>query len=79
MTSTKVKVTCISKKESKNWDKENPIAMAIELQVPYDQKSIYWAMSGGTNLVLNTVNKSAADMFIIGNEYDVLISPSIPE
>jgi hypothetical protein len=76
---TKVKVTCISKKESKNWNAEYPIATAIELQVPYDQKSIYWQMSGGTNLVLNTVNKEAANMFVIGNEYDIVVSPSTPE
>lgn len=77
--STKVKVTCISKKESKNWDKENPITTAIELEVPYDQKSIYWKLSGGTNLTLNTVNKSAADMFVLGDEYDIVISPAQPE
>lgn len=76
MESTKVKVTCISKKESRNYDKENPIATAIELEVPYDQKSIYWKLSSGTNLTLNTVNKAAADMFILGGEYDIVISPS---
>lgn len=73
---TKVKVKCVSKKESINHDIENPVATAIELDVPYDQKSIYWKMSGGTNFVLNTVNKAAADMFEIGKEYDVLISPA---
>jgi hypothetical protein len=77
--STKVKVTCVSKKESKNWDMQNPIATAVELEVPYDQKSIYWKISGGTNLTLNTVNKEAADMFVIGNEYDIVISPAQPE
>lgn len=74
--STKVKVKCISKKESANYDKENPIATAIELEVPYDQSSIYWKLSGGTNLTLNTVNKNAADMFVIGKDYDIMISPS---
>lgn len=74
--STIVKAVCISKKESKHYDKENPINTSIELQVPYDPKSIYWAMSGGTNIVLNTVNKEAADMFKIGESYDVVIQPS---
>lgn len=73
---TKVKVTCISKKESKNWVPEHPIATAIELEVPYDQKSIYWKLSGGTNLTLNTVNQDAADMFQIGGEYDIIITPT---
>ena len=74
--STKVKVKCVSKKESANYAPENPIATAIELQVPYDQKSIYYQLSGGTALTLNTVNKEAADMFVIGNDYDIVISPS---
>lgn len=73
---TNVKCTVISKKETKNWDKENPIATAIELEVPYDQKSIFWKLSGGTNMTLNTVNQEAADMFIIGNEYMLTISPA---
>lgn len=76
---TKVQVRCVSKKEAINWDEKNPISTAIELEVPYDQKSIYWKLSGGTNLTLNTVNKTAADMFVIGNNYDIVISPSLVE
>ena len=72
---TKVKVKCVSKKESQSYNKENPIATAIELEVPYDQTSVYWKLSGGTNLTLNTVNKDAADMFVLGNEYDIIVSP----
>ncbi len=74
--STKVVAKCISKKESKNHDPENPIRTVIELQVPYDQKSIYWKLSGGTNLELNTVNQAAADMFELDKDYDIVISPS---
>jgi len=74
--STKVVAKCISKKESKNYDPENPIRTIIELEVPYDQKSIYWKMSGGTNLELNTVNQAAADMFELDKDYDIVISPS---
>lgn len=77
--STKVKVKCVSKKESQNYNPEYPVATAIELEVPYDQNSIYWKLSGGTNLTLNTVNQAAADMFKLGEEYDIVISPSIPE
>lgn len=77
--STKVKVKCISKKETLVHTEENPIATAIELDVPYDPNSVYYKMSGGTNFILNTVNKDAADMFKIGEDYDVIISPSVPE
>lgn len=72
--STKVIAKCISKKESKNYDEKNPIQSTIELEVPYDQNSIYWKLSGGTNLELNTVNQQAADMFIIGKDYEINIS-----
>lgn len=76
MKSTIVKTKCISKKESESYNPDHPIATAIELEVPYEQDSVYWKMSGGTNLVLNTVNQAAADMFKLGKEYDVVISPS---
>lgn len=77
--STKVKCKCISKKESQNWDPKNPISTGIELAIPCDQNSIYYQMSGGTALVLNTVNQEAADMFKIGSDYDIVISPSEAE
>ena len=76
MDSTIVKVKCISKKESESYDVENPIRTDIELEVPYDQDSIYHKLSGGTNLELHTVNQEAADMFKLGGEYDIVISPS---
>ena len=74
--STIVKVKCNSKKEVLNYDPKKPISTSIELIVPYDQNSIFYQMSGGTNLVLNTVNKEAADMFELGKDYDIVISPS---
>lgn len=71
---TKVKVKCISKKETVSYNKENPVATSIELQVPYDQSSVYYQLSGGTGITLNTINKAAADMFELGNDYEILIS-----
>jgi hypothetical protein len=72
----------MSKKESANTYqgdvKVHPKAFVIELQVPYDPTSIYYAMSGGTNLFLNTINQDAAEMFQIGKDYNILISPSEP-
>lgn len=72
--STKVVARCVSKKESEYY--QPPIQTQIELSVPYDKKSIYWKLSGGTNLLLNTINQEAADMFEIGKDYDIIISPT---
>ena len=74
---TIVKVKCVSKKETVNYNPNLPVATAIELEVPYDQNSIFWKMSGGTNMVLNTVNQEAADMFQLGKGYDIVISPLV--
>ena len=76
---TIVKVKCVSKKQMVNYNPNLPVATAIELEVPYDQNSIFWKMSGGTNTVLNTVNQVAADMFQLGKGYDIVISPSMEE
>lgn len=73
---TLVKMKCVSKKESINYNPNLPVATAIEMEVPYDQNSVFWKLSGGTNIVLNTVNQEAADMFILGKSYDVVISLS---
>lgn len=71
---TKVVTECVSKKELKNWSAENPKQYEIELQVPYDQNSIYFQLSGGTGFMLRTINQAAADEFEIGGRYEVLIS-----
>lgn len=75
---TIVKCVCVSKKESKNWDQNFPVKTDIELEVPYDQTSVYHKMSGGTNMVLTTVNQVAADMFLIGQSYMLEIRPAEP-
>lgn len=77
MTSTKIRVECASKKEAKNWNPDFPFSTTIELSIPYDQTSIYYQMTGVTGpIFLNTINQNAADMFTIGNFYDIVISPS---
>lgn len=78
MNSTLVKVKCKSKKESINYDPKRPKSFAIEFEVPYDQNSIFYQMSGGTAPTLNTVNEEAANMFVIGQDYDITITPSAP-
>lgn len=73
---TIVEATCISKKESQSYNKDNPTQTAIELAIPYDQRNIYYQLSGGTTINLNTINKEAADMFKIGGKYKIVISES---
>ena len=73
---TTCRVECTTKKESKNYDEKNPIQYSIEFNVPYDPKSIYHQLSGQSGITLNTISKVAADLFVIGKSYDVLISPS---
>lgn len=75
MQSTKVKTLCVSKKQSRQYE-GNPLQHEIELNVPYDQSSVYYQQSGGTGFVLKTINQEAADMFHIGASYDVVITPS---
>lgn len=72
---TKVKVKCLSKKEGIHYDGKSP-AWQIEFGIPYDPTSVYYQLSGGTAPILNTINKDAADMFIVGNDYDIIIKPS---
>lgn len=73
---TKIKCTCASKKETQSFAIGNPINTCIELTIPYGADSIYYQMSGGTTMTLNTVNQDAANMFIVGDEYDILVSPA---
>lgn|GEM_PF-1871425 len=75
MDKTIVQVKCVSKKESENYAKDKPIATTIELQVPYDQNNIFYQLSGGSWMNLNTVNQAAADMFKLGGFYNIEISP----
>jgi len=66
----------MSKKQRHNYDPANPIVTEIELSVPYEQNSIYYQLSGGTGILLCTINQEVAAMFEIGKDYDVLISPT---
>lgn len=79
LTKTTVECKCVSKKESANYNAEFPKQTEIELEVPYDQNSIFYKMSGGTNMVLRTVNQAAADMFELGGMYLLEISPVAPK
>jgi len=68
---TIIECTVVSKKETINWNKEYPVSTAIELQVPYDQNNIFYQLSGGTNMILNTVNQKVADEFKINDKVEL--------
>lgn len=74
MEKTLVEVTCTSKKQTQSYKPDQP-SHEIELSVPYDQSSIFYQMSGGTVMKLNTINQEAAAMFVIGNVYEMSIKP----
>lgn len=72
MKETVVELTVVSKKETKFNPGDDP-QFAMELAVPYDHQSIFYQMSGGTTLNLNTINKEAADMFEPGDTFEMTL------
>jgi hypothetical protein len=80
MNETVVELDVVSKKEGYQYgSKGNPIEWVVEIAVPYDTKSVYHKMSGGTNMELRTISKSAADMFVIGESVIMSIKPKNKE
>lgn len=77
MNQTKVEMTCVSKKQIQGY-KGATVSHEIELEVPYDQSSIYYKLSGGTNIVLRTINPAAADMFELQGKYMLKIETIDP-
>lgn len=47
----------------------------LKFNVGYDQSSVYFQQSGGTQPVFNTVNQEVADMFEVGKKYAIEIYP----
>ena len=79
MKSTVVEMTCSEKKTSQSAynkktdgsiDKQNTIVFDL----PFDKTNIYYQLSGGTKVELNTISQEAADMFVVGNKYKFEIS-----
>lgn len=77
MERTIIEVKCNSKKETLYNESLGTKNTQIELTVPYSPDSIFYQMSGGTFMTLNTVNQEAADMFKIGGKYMIDISPVV--
>jgi len=77
--STVVELEVVSKKEGYQWGaKGNPLEWVIEIAVPYSG-SIFHKLSGGTNMELRTINKEAADMFVIGETVVMTLTPKEKE
>ena len=74
--STLVELDVISKKQGFQYgNKGGTMEYVIEIAVPYDTKSVFHKLSGGTNMELRTINKDAADMFVIGETIVMTLSP----
>lgn len=76
---TVVQMQCESKKELNQYsekDKDGNLKMRYEIgfHVPYGDGSIWYELSGGTTMVLRTINKEVAGMFIPGKNYKMDIS-----
>ena len=74
-----VELKVVSKKQKLSYSSGSQISHEIELEVPYDQNNIFWKLSGGTNMVLNTINQEASNMFILGETVVMTISPKEKE
>ena len=70
--STIIKMKLTSKKETAINDGKKQTL--LEFSVPYGNDSIWWQLSGGSALTIQTVNQQAADQFEIGKDYEVVIS-----
>jgi hypothetical protein len=78
--STIVELQVISKKEGHQYQSPgNPKEFEIELGLDYNPQNVYYKLSGGTNMVLRTINKEAADMFVLGETVVMTISPKVKE
>lgn len=78
--STVVELDVVSIKQGYQYgNKGNPIEYVIEIAVPYDTKSVFHKLSGGTNMELRTINKAAADLFVIGETIVMTLEPKLKE
>ena len=81
ITSSTVQMQCESRKELNQYserDKDGNLKSRYEISfhVPYGDGSIWYELSGGTTMVLRTINKAVADSFVIGKSYQFDISPA---
>lgn len=77
---TIIELQVISKNEGFQYQNtSNPREWQIELGLDYNPQNVYYKLSGGTNMVLRTINKEAADMFVIGETVVMTIAPNPKE
>ena len=69
-----IEMTCDNKKTTESAystgkDIVSTKTTSIELNIPHDSSNVFYRLSGGTVLNLNTVNEEAAAMFTPGKKY----------
>lgn len=79
METTVVEMTCSNKSQTqdqynKNADGTVQNQNKITFDLPYEKNNIFYQLSGGTKVELNTVNQDAANMFEVGKKYKMEIS-----
>lgn len=80
MKQTVVELQVLSKTEGYQYQSlTNPKEFQIELGLQYDPTNVFYKLSGGTNMVLRTINADAADMFLVGDTVVMTISPKQKE
>lgn len=65
-----VRVVCVSKKETQNYNFAGSTTMEIGLKLPEDQNQDLYAKD---TLYMNTINKDYANMFVLGEQYELTI------
>jgi hypothetical protein len=70
MKKTIVLCEVLSMEKSRSYLPDHPVATKIKLGVPYDPKSVFYQMSGGSGFELNTVSQGAADLFELGSKVE---------
>ncbi len=76
MKQTVVELQVLSKAEGYQYQSvQNPKEWQIELGLNYDPSNVFYKLSGGTNMVLRTINPDAAAMFNLGETVVMTISP----
>lgn len=74
MQKTIVEVTCTSKSSTETNYNKGKKEHVMKMEVGYDPNNVFYQQSGGTFMELHTVNEAAANIFEVGEKYQIEIS-----